>query len=122
MLYIVSDIFYENMPKSKRASTTSNLKASGHPLSEERSIPKAQDTVPLLLPHLNADSETPSREFVHHGALLVRDPTKTQASTLSLDTQGQLVALPKSVAKISTIDNWTDAFLIFFKHLPKGTS
>ena len=54
-----------------------------------------------------------SGENVHLGALLVRDPTMTQASTLSLDTQGQLVAQPKSVAKIASIDNWTEAFLIF---------
>ena len=54
-----------------------------------------------------------SGENVHLGALLVRDPTMTQASTLSLDTQGQLVAQPKSVRKIASIDNWTEAFLIF---------
>ena len=170
---IVSDIFYENMPKSKRASTTSNPMASGpmakrkrHPPSDGRQIPKAQDTVPLLPPHLNTDSEAPSvtpadnavspsqgismhsvsvlqtqpslpimanctqlslgyhvdkatrhkivsGEYVHLGALLVRDPTNSQASTLSLDTQGQLVAQPKTVAKIASIDNWTEAFIIF---------
>ncbi|XP_078340675.1 uncharacterized protein LOC144627451 [Crassostrea virginica] len=56
-----------NMPKSKRASTTSNSMASGpkakrkrHPPSDGRPIPKAQDTVPLLPPHLNTDSEAPS--------------------------------------------------------------
>ena len=53
------------MPKSKEASTTSNSKASGpkrkrHPPSEERPIPKGQDTVPLLPLRLNADSEAPS--------------------------------------------------------------
>ena len=54
-----------------------------------------------------------SGEYVHLGVLCVRGPTKTQASTLSLNTQGQLVAQPKSVAKIASIDNWTKAFLIF---------
>ncbi|XP_078331937.1 uncharacterized protein LOC111128733 isoform X2 [Crassostrea virginica] len=158
------------MPKSKRASTTSNpiasvpkAKRKRHPPSDGRQIPKAQDTVPLLPPHLNTDSEAPSvtpadnavspsqgismhsvsvlqtqpslpimanctqlslvdkatrhkivsGEYVHLGALLVRDPTKSQASTLSLDTQGQLVAQPKSLAKIASTDNWTEAFLIF---------
>ena len=144
----------------------SGPKRKRHSPSEERHISKAQDTVPLLLPRLNADSEAPSvtpadnavslaqgismhfvsevqtqqslpimanctqlslgyhvdkatrqkivsGEYVHLGALLVRDPTKTQASTLSLDTQGQLVAQSKSVAKIASIDIWTEAFLIF---------
>ena len=35
-------------------------KRKRHPPSEERPIPKAQDTVPLLPPHLNTDSEAPS--------------------------------------------------------------
>lgn len=52
-------------------------------------------------------------EYVNLGSLLVRDPTKTQSSTLSVDAQGQLVAHPKQTHKISSVDNWTDAFLIF---------
>lgn len=46
-------------------------------------------------------------------SLLVRDPTKTQSSTLSVDSQGQLVVHPKQTNTISSVDNWTDAFLIF---------
>ena len=61
-----------------------------------------------------------SGEYLHLGALLVRDPTKSQVSTLSLDTQDQLVAQPKSVAKIASIDNWTEAFLIFASIYPRS--
>ena len=46
-----------------------------------------------------------SGEYEHLRAPLVRDPTKTQAFTLSLVTQGQLVAQSKSVAKIGSINN-----------------
>lgn len=43
----------------------------------------------------------------------MRDPTKTQSSTLSVDAKGQLVAHPMQTHKISSLDNWTDSFLIF---------
>lgn len=52
-------------------------------------------------------------ESVNLGSLLVRDPTKTQSSTLSVDAQGRLVGHPKQTHKIPSADNWTDAFLIF---------
>ena len=60
------------MPKAKGASTTSNSTASlrpkrkRHPPSEERPIPKAKETVPLLSPHPNADSEAPSVPFTRY--------------------------------------------------------
>ena len=80
------------------------------------SLPIIANCTQLLLDY-HVDKATRQKivsgKYVHLGALLVRDPTKSQASTLSLDTQGQLVAQPKSVAKIASIDNWTEAFLIF---------
>lgn len=52
-------------------------------------------------------------EYINLGSLLVRDPTKSQSSTLTLDAQGQLVTQPKPTSKISNVKNWTDAFLIY---------
>ena len=53
-------------------------------------------------------------KFINLGSLLVRDPNPTQnLSTLSIDTNGQLVTQPKPHPKITNIDKWTDAFVIF---------
>uniref|UniRef100_A0A8W8IEF0 Uncharacterized protein n=1 Tax=Magallana gigas TaxID=29159 RepID=A0A8W8IEF0_MAGGI len=51
-------------------------------------------------------------EYVNLGLLLVRDPTKTLSSTLSVNAQDQLVVHPKQTHKISSAHEWTDAFLI----------
>ena len=82
-------------------------------LQTQPSLPIMANCTQLSLVDKATRHKIVSGEYVHLGALLVRDPTKSQASTLSLDTQGQLVAQPKSVAKIASIDNWTEAFLIF---------
>ncbi|XP_062567406.1 uncharacterized protein LOC134278511 [Saccostrea cucullata] len=55
-----------------------------------------------------------SGKFVNLATLLVRDPNKTQvSSTLAIDPNGQLIAQPKQMYKIQTIDRWTDAFIIY---------
>ena len=53
-------------------------------------------------------------EFVNFATLLVRDHSAVQtASTLSVDNRGQLVAQPKQPNKLTTIERWTDTFVIF---------
>ena len=53
-------------------------------------------------------------EYVNLASLLVRHPGNDQVtSVLSLDQNGQIISQPKQPNKISTIERWTDAFLIF---------
>ena len=54
-------------------------------------------------------------EFVNLGTLLVRDPTNAHAtSTLTIDAQGNIISQPKPTTRITSIEKWTDAFLIYF--------
>ena len=52
-------------------------------------------------------------EYINLANLLVRDPAKQNSSLLMLDSQGQIISKPKSPNKITSIERWSDAFLIF---------
>ncbi|XP_062618517.1 uncharacterized protein LOC134280106 [Saccostrea cucullata] len=52
-------------------------------------------------------------EYVNFANLLVRDPSKFQLSALTMNAQGHIIAQPKNANKITSIEKWTDAFLIF---------
>lgn len=54
-------------------------------------------------------------EFDNLGTLLVKDPIHVQpTSTLTIDAQGNIISQPKPTSKITSIEKWTDAYLIYF--------
>lgn len=52
-------------------------------------------------------------EYINLATLLVRDANRLQLSTLSMDSQGQIIAQPKHNHRLTTIEKWTDAFIIY---------
>jgi hypothetical protein len=56
-----------------------------------------------------------SGEFVNLSNLLVRnsDHQAQIASILSVDKKGQIISQPKQAKQITTIERWTDAFILF---------
>lgn len=52
-------------------------------------------------------------EYINLATLLVRDANRLQLSTLSMDSQGQIIAQPKHNHRLATIEKWTDAFIIY---------
>ncbi|XP_061188703.1 uncharacterized protein LOC133196870 [Saccostrea echinata] len=80
------------------------------------SLPSMANSTQLSLGY-HVDNSTKQKiangEYINLALLLVRDPSKLQVSTLSMDAQGQIIAQPKNTNKITSIDKWTDAFLIF---------
>lgn len=54
-------------------------------------------------------------EFDNLGTLLVKDYIHVQTtSTLTIDAQGNIISKPKPTFKITSIEKWTDAYLIYF--------
>ena len=79
--------------------------------------PPLQNSVMFPIGH-HVDQSTKQKiicgQFVNLPQLLVRDPTNAQpTSTLTMDSQGNIVSQPKQLAKIGSIERWTDAFLIY---------
>lgn len=60
-------------------------------------------------------------EYVNTANHLVKDPTKQKPTMLTKNTQGQIIAQPKTQYRITTIEHWTDAFLIFSVCILKHT-
>lgn len=52
-------------------------------------------------------------EYINLATLLVRDANRLQLSTLSMDSQGQIIAQPKHNHRLATIEKWADAFIIY---------
>jgi hypothetical protein len=53
-------------------------------------------------------------KFINLASLLVQDPNHNQlSSTLSIDASGQLVSQPDSQHKITNLDKYTYAFVIY---------
>uniref|UniRef100_K1S6Q3 Uncharacterized protein n=1 Tax=Magallana gigas TaxID=29159 RepID=K1S6Q3_MAGGI len=52
-------------------------------------------------------------EYVNLASLPVHDANRLQLSTWSMDSQGQIIAQPKHNHSLTTIEKWTDAFIIY---------
>ena len=86
----------------------SGPKRKRHSPSEERHISKAQDTVPLLLPRLNADSEAPSVTPADNAVSLAQD--------ISMHSIGVLQTQPS----LPINANCTQLYLVIMLIKPQG--